>query len=96
MNNMEVDCTVDLAKMDYLDHTVYPEFSHYDSSQQHWIHALLGKCELLPTADIALETMLLEEGIYLSAKLGREVTADEIRAMSVSTAGEVPNLEIGK
>lgn len=92
MNNMEVDCTVDLAKMDYLDHTVYPEFSHYDGSQQHWIHALLGKCELLPTAEIALETMLLEEGIYLSAKLGREVTADEIREMSVSTAQEVDNL----
>jgi hypothetical protein len=30
--------------------------------------------------------MLISEGIYLSDKLGREVTADEVRASSKSTA----------
>lgn len=56
------------------------------SSQSHWIAALQGKTDLLPTADIALNTMLISEGIYLSERLGREVTADEVRELSQSTA----------
>ena len=56
------------------------------SSQQHWVQALLGKDTLLPTAELALNTMLISEGIYLSEKLGREVSAEEVREMSVSTA----------
>jgi hypothetical protein len=43
---------------------------------------------LLPIAEIALSTMLISEGIYLSNELGREVTADEIKASSQSTAIE--------
>jgi hypothetical protein len=41
---------------------------------------------LLPTAGIALQTMLISEGIYLSDRLGREVTSEEVREESVSTA----------
>ena len=44
---------------------------------------------LLPTAEIALQTMLISEGIYLSDRLGREVTADEVLANSKSTAVSV-------
>lgn len=91
-NDIETDTTVDLGQMDYLEHTVYADSAHYDNSQQHWIHALLGKCDLLPTAKIALETQRVQEGIYFSQKLGREVTADEIEAMSESKALEIPNL----
>ena len=68
--------------------------AHYDSSQQHWVHALLGKCPLLPTAKIALETQRVQEGIYFSERLGREVTADEIETLSVSKALEIPNLAL--
>jgi predicted dehydrogenase len=57
-----------------------------DSSQRHWISVLRGEDDLLPTAEIALNTMLISQGIYLSEKLGREVTADEILEASVSTA----------
>jgi predicted dehydrogenase len=60
-----------------------------DSSQAHWVAALQGRDTLLPTADIALNTMLISEGIYLSQKLGCEVTADEVRDMSQSTALEL-------
>ena len=42
--------------------------------------------ELLPTADIALNCMLISEGIYLASRLEREVTAEEVKAASVSTA----------
>ena len=90
--DMQVDTTVDLAAMKYRNHTVHAENAVYDSSQVHWINALLGHCELLPTDKIALETSLLQEGIFLSDKLGREITADEIKTLSKSTAIDVPNL----
>lgn len=57
---------------------------NYDSSQGHWVAVLQGKAKLLPTAEIALNTMLISEGIYLSQELGREVTADEVKEASVS------------
>ena len=93
IEDMQVDTTVDLGAMRYRNDTVYGETeSHYNSSQKHWLSALRGLCPLLNTAEIALDTQLLQEGIYLSHALGREVTADEIRTMSVSKAIEVPNL----
>ena len=61
----------------------------YDGSQPHWIAALQGRVPLLPTAEVALETMLVSEGIYLSDRLGREVTADEVAHMSKSSAVRV-------
>jgi hypothetical protein len=59
------------------------------SSQRHWAAALHNRVELLPTAELALNTMLIQQGIYLSHDRGREVTADEIMDASVSTAAEV-------
>jgi predicted dehydrogenase len=56
------------------------------SSQRHWVAALHGRVALLPTAEIALNTMLLQQGIYLSSERGEEVTSEEIQTASVSTA----------
>ncbi|MBP8990239.1 MAG: Gfo/Idh/MocA family oxidoreductase [Clostridia bacterium] len=92
LDDLEMDAEIDLKGMEFRNHTVFSEQAVYDSSQVHWIAALMGQCELLPTARIALETQLLQEGIYLAEQLGREVTADEIEAMSQSRALEVPNL----
>ena len=50
----------------------------YESSQHHWVRALQGRVDLLPTAEIALNMLLIAEGIYLSSELNHEVTADEI------------------
>lgn len=94
VENLQTDVKFDLGNMNYLNHTVYAENAVYDSSQHHWIAALTGKCELLPTADIALATQLLQEGIYISKRLDREVTADEIREKSVSRALEIPNIKL--
>ncbi|UPV75417.1 Gfo/Idh/MocA family oxidoreductase [Halorussus limi] len=44
----------------------------------HWVTDLLGHSEAPPTADIALESMVVTDGIYRSAELGREVTREEI------------------
>ncbi|WP_135824714.1 Gfo/Idh/MocA family protein [Halorussus ruber] len=44
----------------------------------HWVESLAGHKAPLPTADLALESMAIIEGIYRSADLGREVTREEI------------------
>jgi len=92
--DMQFDETIDLGAMNYRNHTVHPENSLADSSQKHWINVLLGRCEQIPTAKIALETSLLQEGIFLSSRLGKELTADEIKSLTKSTAIEVPNIEL--
>jgi hypothetical protein len=58
----------------------------YDSAGHHWVAALQGRVELLPSAELALNTMLISEGIYLSERMGREVTADEVLERSVSVS----------
>ena len=93
-DDLQTDMTVDLGAMNYRNHTVHAENSMYDSSQIHWINALIGRCELIPTDKIALETSLLQEGIFLSSQMGRELTADEVRQYTKSTVIDVPNLEL--
>ncbi|HEV2472308.1 MAG TPA: Gfo/Idh/MocA family oxidoreductase [Chthonomonadales bacterium] len=57
----------------------------YGSSQRLWVAALQGRAALLPTASIALNTMLISEGIYISNRRGEEVSAVEVRECSQST-----------
>ena len=79
--------SMDAAKFRWTN--VEGDWGLYQSSQHHWIAALRGEAALLPTAEIALNTMLIQEAIYLSEKLGREVTADEVKEKSLSLAVEV-------
>lgn len=87
--DMDMDATFDLGYADYRWHQLRENTDAYDSSQHHWIAALQRRVELLPTAEIALQTMLISEGIYLSDRLGREVTAEEVIAMSEPHAMKV-------
>jgi predicted dehydrogenase len=89
LGNLDLNGTANLDAFMYRVHNVDGVGDEYDSSQHHWIAALQGRVELLPTAELALNTMLISEGIYLSEKLGREVTADEVLEKSVSTAVKV-------
>ncbi|MCM3629172.1 Gfo/Idh/MocA family oxidoreductase [Paenibacillus glycanilyticus] len=84
--DIDLDSTIDLDMMDLRWHRIRENEDAYDSSQHHWVAALQGRVPLLPTAAIALRTMLISEGIYLSDELGREVTAEEVVARSSSTA----------
>ncbi len=86
VEDMNMDATFDLDNAKFRLHKLGENADAYDSSQQHWVAALQGRVPLLPTAKLALQTMLVSEGIYLSDRLGREVTAEEILAESVSTA----------
>jgi len=84
--DIPADVAFDLAGADWREHQLRPTADAYDSPQRHWIAALQGRVPLLPTAEVALATMLISEGIYLSDRLGREVTAEEVKANSRSTA----------
>ncbi|MDU5142375.1 MAG: Gfo/Idh/MocA family oxidoreductase [Paenibacillus dendritiformis] len=84
--DLDLDTVIDLNAMDRRRHLLNPNEWAYDSSQGHWIAALSGIVPLLPTAELALNTMLISEGIYMSGALGREVTAEEVAASSVSSA----------
>ncbi len=84
--DLDLNSTADLESFMFRQHNVQGIGDEYDGPQNHWVAALQGRVELLPTAELALATMLISEGIYLSEKLGREVTADEVRKASVSSA----------
>jgi len=86
IGDLAINGAADLGQFDYRQHNVHEIGDVYDSAQHHWIAALQGRVGLLPTAEVALNTMLISEGIYQSERLGREVAADEVREMSVSTA----------
>ncbi len=86
LDDVPFDLTTDLGALDTRWHRLREDEDAYDSSPRHWVAALQGRVPLLPTAQIALQTMLISEGIYLSDRLGREVTAEETAAASQSTA----------
>jgi predicted dehydrogenase len=87
--HLDLNATADLERFMFRVHSVDGVGDEYDTPQHHWVAALQGRVDLLPTAELALNTMLFSEGIYLSERLGREVSADEVRESSVSTAVRV-------
>jgi predicted dehydrogenase len=86
LSDMELDATLDLGAAETRLGRVFPETAAYKSPQHHWAAVLKGEAELLPTKEIGLKTMLISEGVYLSQRLGREVTPQEVLDSSVSTA----------
>ena len=88
--DIDFDMTTDLSRVNRRRALMTPEVARdMSSSQHHWSAALHGRVELLPTAELALNTMLVQQGIYLSDELDREVTADEVVASSKSTAAKL-------
>jgi len=85
-DDIEMDASFDINGTDWRWHQLNEKEWAYDSPQHHWIAALKGATPLLPTDEVALQTMLISEGIYLSDRLGREVSADEVVRNSKSTA----------
>lgn len=87
--DLDLNCTADLEELEWRLHTVREVGDVYDSAQHHWVAALQGRVELLPVAEIALNTMLISEAIYMSEQLGREVTVEEVKESSKSTAAKI-------
>lgn len=86
LSDMPFSATFDVKGADTRWHACDPQTAWYDSSQKHWVGALLGRVPLLPTAEYGLNAALISEGIYLSSRTGKEFTADEIRRESRSAA----------
>ncbi len=89
VGDFELDSTVNINSATNRWKSLRKNADAYESPQQHWIAALQGRVALLPTAELALNTMLISEGIYLSDTLGREVTADEVSRKSRSSAVKI-------
>jgi predicted dehydrogenase len=84
--DMEMDGTFNLKQAEFRLHSCDPTYECYDSPQRHWISIQQGRVPGIDTGGLALSTALISEGIYLSQQLGREVTPEEVRERSVSTA----------
>jgi predicted dehydrogenase len=87
--NLDISGTANLETANFRWSNVVGDHKYFAGPQQHWIGALQGKVELLPTAEIALNTMLISEGIYLSNARGSEVSAEEVEESSASSAGKI-------
>ena len=86
VGDLDMNSTIDQHSARYRWNALRGEGDLYSNSQVHWIAALQGRCELYPTAEIGLNTMLIQEGIYLSEIRGEEVSAEEVKSASVSKA----------
>lgn len=89
VSDIPMNATFEIDGADRRWHVLREDEDAHDSPQHHWIAALQGRCDLVPSAEVALQTMLISEGIYLSDRLGREVTAEEIEKESKSSAVKV-------
>jgi predicted dehydrogenase len=89
LGDLDINSTADLDAFEFRINNVHDFGNSFAGPQQHFIAALQGRTSLIPTAEIALNTMLISEGIYLSEKLGREVSASEVISSSISTSQPV-------
>jgi len=89
LGDLDINASADMHGFEYRQKHVHETGDEFDGPQQHWIAALQGRVSLLPTAEIALNTQLISEGIYLSDQLGRDVTAEEVKQYSKSTSMDV-------
>lgn len=89
---MQLDLANETARQRRLD----PSTRYLDSPQANWVGGLLGECELVDTASTAVLTALVTEGLYLSARKGREVSADEVIRGSKSNAITAQDSPIGR
>ncbi len=83
---MNSDLNANLKGAEFRIGSIDPNYDAYSSPQRHWIAVQQGRVPGINTADLALATALISEGIYLSSNLGHEVTPEEVRERSVSTA----------
>ncbi len=84
--DIEMNGTFDLEGANTRWHRCIANYDAYDGPQPHWVAALQGRVPLIDTAGIALSTMKISEGVFISGKLGRELSAAEIDKESRSSA----------
>ena len=87
---------LDIGSEDGRQRQVDPDYKYFAGSVPHWVAVLSGYCDLLPTKDIALETMRVSEGLFLSSTHNREILADEIPTLCKSSALREQDTPFGK
>lgn len=86
---MHVDCDLRTYYNQMQNRCYDPNVMVWYDNQMHWYQYLTGALDenqRYPTPEIALNVSLLTDGIFISSREGRFVTADEIREKSKSTA----------
>lgn len=87
LNGRTIETDMRIGENEAIERIINPDLHYNENDQTHWIAYLSGQIpERIDTSWLALQTMLVSEGIFLSGKLNREVTADEIDALSESNA----------
>jgi predicted dehydrogenase len=89
VGDLELNATANLDSFTWRRGQLRENVDAEEGSQQHWVAALQGRVPLIPTAELGLKTMLISEGIYLSSQLGHEVTAEDVRKNSKSSAVKI-------
>ena len=88
-DGLTVDKKLNCAMNEFPEQQINPDIMWFDNNQAQWAAYLRGDLTdetRINTPLINMNTMLLLEGIVLSNKLGRSVTAEEIDALTESTA----------
>lgn len=88
-DGLMVDKKINCLMNEHTEQTLDPNIVWFDNNQYQWAAYLRGDLTddtRINTPLITLNTMLVMDGIFLSNKLGRSVTAEEIDKMSESTA----------
>jgi predicted dehydrogenase len=78
LGNLDLNASTDLAAAEFRLNTVSGQAGLYDGPIQHFIASVQGKVKPIPTAEVALNTHLISEGVYLSDHLSREVRTEEV------------------
>lgn len=89
VGDLELDASGDLDRFAWRKNAIRPNADAFVRTQNYWIATLQGRVPPIPLAELALNTMLISEGIYLSHQLGREVTPQDVEAHSRSTALDI-------
>ncbi len=85
--NRNIDIDLGINENIMLEQSIDPTLRYRYEQHAHWYAYLQGIIpERIQTQEITLKTAQLSEGIFLSGKIGREVTADEIDSLAESTA----------
>lgn len=87
ISDMEVNAGVEAGSARGRWKRVWPEtWDAFDGNQQHWTGVLRGDVPPLPSAQVGANMMLIAEGLFMSQRLGREVSGEEVTKDSKTTA----------
>lgn len=86
MGNYMTNTTFDLINGEMKRSRIDPTTAFYNDTCAHWVYALRGDCPLINSKELALNMVMIADGMALSSQHKREMTARDIEELSVSIA----------